>query len=86
MSSENLIIDFAIYGKANNQPDIDYSEILEDKVYELNGIKTLISRNHYSPERFWKIYSKERYSAAKSQLDPDGLFADIYTKFHNRTS
>ncbi|MGM0596441.1 MAG: FAD-binding oxidoreductase [Myxococcota bacterium] len=86
MSSENLIIDFAIYGKKNNQPHVDYSKILEDKVYELNGIKTLISRNHYSPERFWKIYSKERYSAAKSRLDPDGLFADIYEKFHNRTS
>ena len=48
---------------------------------ELDGIKTLISRNHYDEATFWNIYSKPRYDAAKARLDPDGIFLGLYEKF-----
>lgn len=81
---ELFLIDCAIYGKVNNEKDVDYSELLERKVMELSGIKTLISRNHYDEETFWKIYSKPRYMAAKDRLDPDRIFPTLYEKFHPR--
>jgi hypothetical protein len=77
---EPFFIDAAVYGKLNNDPTLDYSEILEKKVFELSGIKTLISRNHYDPETFWKIYSKDRYDAVKSKTDPNNLFGRVYEK------
>ncbi len=82
IGKENLLIDCAIYGMRNNSPGKDYSEILERKVYELAGIKTLISRNHYDENTFWSIYNRPLYSQVKSRTDPSHLFGDLYTKLH----
>lgn len=78
-----LMIDCAVYGKRNNHQEIDYSQALEEKTVELNGIKTLISANHFTPETFWRVYNRENFSRVKQQLDPNGLFPEIYAKFHN---
>lgn len=79
---EQLVIDCAIYGKPNDRPDQDLSELLERKVYELDGIKTLISRNHYDRTTFWSIYSKPRYEAVKALTDPRNLFQNTYEMLH----
>jgi FAD/FMN-containing dehydrogenase len=77
-NGENFFIDCAIYGKKNNNPKIDYSEMLENKVFDLGGIKTLISRNHYSQEKFWQIYDKKKYDKIKQRTDPNGIFGSVY--------
>ena len=82
--TDTLMIDCAVYGKRNTRRDVDWSEVLEEKTHELGGIKTLISRNHYSRERFWAIYDRDRWSRAKQELDPGGLFRDLYEKFAPR--
>lgn len=79
--AEGLILDCAVYGKPNRRRDVDYSVLLEEETDRLGGIKTLIGRNHYSRERFWQIYNRDAYTAAKSELDPDAAFADLYDKF-----
>jgi hypothetical protein len=78
----DLYLDLAVYGMPNGDPAIDRSAQLEDKTWELGGIKTLISRNHYTAERFWSIYDEGRYRAVKSRLDPNGVFRDLYEKLH----
>jgi hypothetical protein len=78
--SDDLFIDCAIYGAPNGDRDVDLSARLEEVVYELGGIKTLIGRNHYSERRFWEVYDRDAYAAAKKRLDPDGLFPDVYDK------
>ena len=78
----DLFMDLAVYGMRNNDPAVDRSEVLEAKAYELGGIKTLISRNHYSKERFWSIYHEPNYRKVKERLDPQGLFRDLYEKLH----
>jgi len=75
-------IDCAIYGKKNDDPGRDYSQELEDKTFELGGIKTLISQNHYSRERFWQIYDREVYQRVKQRMDPHGVLRDLYDKFN----
>jgi FAD/FMN-containing dehydrogenase len=80
--NDDLFIDCAVYGKKNDHPSIDYSEVLERKTFELDGIKTLISRNHYTRERFWEVYNRPNYEAVKARLDPRGVFANLYEKFH----
>lgn len=80
--ADTLFIDCAVYGKKNTKPNVDYSEILEKKTLELNGIKTLISRNHFERETFWSVYDQENYRRTKEKTDPAGLFPDLYEKFH----
>jgi FAD/FMN-containing dehydrogenase len=79
---DELFIDCAVYGKVNADPRVDYSQLLEEKTYALDGIKTLISRNHHTRERFWQIYNRPNYEAAKARLDPKGAFPSLYEKFH----
>jgi len=74
----DFFLDCAVYGKPNSAPDKDYSAQLEEATYRFGGIKTLISRNHYSRERFWSIYNQPNYEAAKARLDPKGVFPDLY--------
>jgi FAD/FMN-containing dehydrogenase len=78
----DLFMDLAVYGLRNGRPQADWSEVLEEKAFELGGIKTLISRNHYSRDRFWRIYHEPNYRKAKERLDPHGLFRDVYEKLH----
>jgi len=77
-----LLIDCAIYGKPNGDPALDYSALLEDKTFEMEGLKTLISRNHYSADRFWTVYNRDHYETVKQRLDPHGVFPDLFETFH----
>jgi FAD/FMN-containing dehydrogenase len=78
----DFVIDCAVYGKPNRRKDVDLSEVLEKKVLELGGIKTLISKNHYDRETFWTIYDKPAWSRVKERTDPKNLFGDLYEKTH----
>jgi hypothetical protein len=77
---DELFIDLAVYGAPNSAKDVDLSAALEEQVWELGGIKTLIGRNHYDRDRFWLTYDRPAYESAKKQLDPDGVFPDLYDK------
>ncbi len=75
-----LFIDLAVYGARNLARDRDLSVLLEDQVRQVGGIKTLIGRNHYTKDRFWRVYDRPAYEKAKGRLDPDGFFPDLYDK------
>lgn len=77
-TNDKFYIDCAIYGKPNCEEKVDYSELIENKIFELGGIKTLISRNHYTEERFWEIYNQPAYTAIKTKTDPENRFGTIY--------
>jgi hypothetical protein len=76
---DELFVDFAIYGM--KQPgDTNYHKLMEDKLRELGGVKTLISHNYYSRDEFWATWNKPNYDAVKGITDPDNVFRDLYTK------
>lgn len=76
----DFLIDCAIYGKSNNDKKIDYSKLLEEKVFELGGIKTLISQNNYTKKRFNEIYNEELYNKIKKRTDPKNSFGTVFNK------
>jgi FAD/FMN-containing dehydrogenase len=78
-----LLIDCAIYGLPNGDPDRDWSAVFEEQTFACDGVKTLISRNHYTRERFFQIYNEANYAAAKARLDPHALFGSgVFEKLH----
>ncbi len=76
---DELFVDLAIYGMKQTG-DVNYHKLMEDKLRELGGVKTLISHNYYSRDEFWSTWNKRNYDAVKGITDPDNMFRDLYTK------
>ncbi len=77
---DELFLDLAIYGMRQRGRDKNYHRMMEEKLRELGGIKTLIAHNYYGEDEFWQIFNKPNYDAVKAITDPDNLFRDLYTK------
>jgi FAD/FMN-containing dehydrogenase len=76
---ERLFLDLAIYGM-RQPPGVNLHRVMEEKLLEVGGMKTLISHNYYSPEDFWKTWNRPNYDAVKARTDPDNVFRDLYDK------
>jgi FAD/FMN-containing dehydrogenase len=56
------------------------NRLIERKVRELDGHKSLYSDAFYSREDFDSLYGGADYRAAKGRYDPDGRLLDLYQK------
>src|SRR5207248_3357908 len=70
---DELFLDLAIYGM-KQRGEKNYHEIMEQKLLEIGGLKTLISHNYYSEADFWKTWNKPNYDRVKARTDPRNLF------------
>jgi len=76
---EDMFVDLAIYGMKQTG-DKNYHRLMEEKLRELGGIKTLISHNYYTESEFWQTWNKRNYDTIKARTDPKNVFRDLYTK------
>jgi FAD/FMN-containing dehydrogenase len=74
-----LFIDFATYGFPQPR-GTNYYRLLERRVAELHGMKTLITHNYYPRSEFWRIFNPDTYRRTKQRVDPHNLFRGIYAK------
>jgi FAD/FMN-containing dehydrogenase len=77
--ADELMIDIAIYGM-QQRGDTNFYRLMEEKLKELNGVKTLISYNYYDEDEFWTIFHKENFDSVKAITDPNNIFRDLYQK------
>ncbi len=56
------------------------NRMVERRVSELDGHKSLYSDAYYPPEEFDELYGGESYRAAKKRYDPDSRLLDLYSK------
>jgi len=56
------------------------NKLIERKVSELEGHKSLYSDAYYSPDEFDELYGGETYKTVKKSYDPDSRFLDLYAK------
>ncbi len=76
---DRLLIDIAIYGM-KQRGETNYYRLMEQKLIELNGVKTLISYNYYPEDEFWTIFHRENFESVKAVTDPDNIFRNLYEK------
>jgi len=68
-----------VYGPEKRTPGY-YNRLVETKVEELGGIKSLYSDSFYAREKFWQLYNQRAYAALKDKYDPDRRLKDLYDK------
>jgi FAD/FMN-containing dehydrogenase len=61
-------------------PPGHFNRLVERKVTELGGIKSLYSSSYFPQDEFWTIYNGPVYRELKAKYDPDGRFKDLYAK------
>lgn len=62
-------------------PEEGYTnKLIERKVSELDGHKSLYSDAYYSREEFDELYGGETYKTVKKAYDPDSRLLDLYAK------
>ncbi|TFD07095.1 FAD-binding oxidoreductase [Cryobacterium sp. TMT1-66-1] len=54
--------------------------LIERKIGDLHGHKSLYSDSYYSREEFDELYGGDAYRAAKERYDPDSRLLDLYAK------
>jgi len=61
-------------------PPGHFNRLVERKVAELGGIKSLYSDSYFPREEFAAIYNQAAYDALKRRYDPQRRFKDLYEK------
>jgi FAD/FMN-containing dehydrogenase len=61
-------------------PPGHFNRLVERKVAELGGIKSLYSESFFPEEEFRAAYGGEAYAALKRKYDPQGAFPALYEK------
>ncbi len=56
------------------------NRLIEAKIADLDGHKSLYSDAYYSPEEFDELYGGETYKTVKKLYDPDSRLLDLYAK------
>jgi FAD/FMN-containing dehydrogenase len=61
-------------------PPGHYNRMIEQKVVELGGIKSLYSDSFFPRHEFERLYGGEAYKALKAKYDPGNAFPGLYEK------
>jgi hypothetical protein len=56
------------------------NRLIEAKVRELGGLKSLYSDSYYTEDEFWSIFDRDAYRALKARYDRRGALGDLYMK------
>jgi FAD/FMN-containing dehydrogenase len=62
------------------QPDGYHNRLIEAKVTELGGRKSLYSDACYDEDEFWRLYNGTVYDVLKKSYDPEGRLLNLYEK------
>ena len=65
---------------AAHLPPGHFNRLIEDKVRELGGVKSLYSDSYYDEETFWNLYDGVEYFRLKRKYDPEGRLRNLYEK------
>jgi FAD/FMN-containing dehydrogenase len=56
------------------------NRMIEQRVREFGGLKSLYSDSYYTEDEFWSVFDRPAYVALKARYDPRGALPDLYAK------
>ncbi len=81
LTPRKLYVNFGFWGTVQSTKECGYyNRLIEQKVVELGGLKSLYSDAYYSEDEFWQIFDKSAYLAVKQKYDKVGRLTGLYKK------
>jgi FAD/FMN-containing dehydrogenase len=83
MNPDQLYVNFGFWDVVRRRHAFEaghHNRLVENKVIELGGIKSLYSDSFYDEASFWRIYDGAAYQALKEKYDPQGNARNLYQK------
>jgi FAD/FMN-containing dehydrogenase len=81
MRADHTYVNVGFWSSVPASPDDGATNrMIEAKVSELDGHKSLYSDSFYTREQFDKLYGGEAYKTVKKTYDPDSRLLDLYAK------
>lgn len=81
MNADTLYVNFGFWDVIkSDKEEYYYNKLIEKKVKELAGKKSLYSSVHYSEAEFWELYNQPTYDKLKAKYDPTGAFKNLFQK------
>jgi FAD/FMN-containing dehydrogenase len=71
---------WATVALAPGERDGTHNRMIERKVIELGGHKSLYSTSYFDEDEFWTLYNGKTYRELKNSYDPQGRLPDLYDK------
>ncbi|KAI1277571.1 FAD binding domain protein [Xylaria sp. FL0933] len=80
-STPEIMLNFGVWGPGPNEYSelVRLNRLIEHKVYELGGKKTLYAQAYYTEGEFWETYNKPAYDAVRVKYHADHL-PSVYDK------
>jgi FAD/FMN-containing dehydrogenase len=78
-----LYVNFGFWSSVALDPgevDGHHNRLIEERVNQLGGRKSLYSTVFYSAEEFWRLYNGPVYEMVKKTYDPGARLLDLYAK------
>lgn len=76
-----LYVDFGFWDVVpSDKPKGYYNKLIEKKVEEFGGKKSLYSESYYKRDKFYQIYNGKKYFKLKEKYDPSNNFSDLYER------
>jgi FAD/FMN-containing dehydrogenase len=72
--------------RAAGKPPYHYTQLLDDRCFELGGIKMLYSSTFLDKDEFDRRFNGEAYAALKAKYDPEGNAPTLFDKVAMSTS
>ncbi|WP_197320873.1 FAD-binding oxidoreductase [Saccharomonospora sp. NB11] len=83
LDPHTLYVNFGFWGtvpiRPGTRPDA-HNRLVEEKVTELGGRKSLYSEAFYDESTFWQLYNGAVYDRVKRRYDPDDRLLNLYDK------
>lgn len=83
MTPGALYINFGFWDTVRSREQLSpghFNRLVERKVQELGGIKSLYSDSYFPEDEFWNAYGWADYERLKARYDPERRLGDLYQK------
>jgi FAD/FMN-containing dehydrogenase len=78
-----LYVNFGFWSEVRGRmvhPRGHFNRLIERKLAELGGLKSLYSDSFYEPDEFWSTFDRPAYERLKAKYDPKRRLSDLYRK------